>query len=131
MEKLTERGCVPKELQRIERHDDQREAPAEIEVAAVGFNPVDAQSLALRLALGLFQHGSRDVEAGDIDARCRQRDCHPSRAAADLQNRSGRRLRLRQVEGNVILGFERIVVASVPDWVEVRHFSPRLRSLGD
>jgi hypothetical protein len=33
---------------------------------------------------GLFQHGGRDVEAGDNDARCRQRDCHPSRAAADL-----------------------------------------------
>src|SRR6266511_271135 len=69
MEKLPERGSVPKELQRIERHDDEREPPAEIEVAAVSLNPADAEALLLRLALRLLQHGGRDVEADDIHAR--------------------------------------------------------------
>lgn len=121
LEELTESGCVAEELQRIEWHYYQREAPAEVERAAVSFNPGDADALALRLPPGLLQHGSRDVEAGDIGTRRRQRNRHPSRSATNLQYRSRRCLRLSQVERNIVLGFERVVLASIPNEIVVRH----------
>ena len=66
MEKLLERGFIPKDLQRIKRHDDQRE-PVEIEGDTVSSNPADAEALAFRLTPGLLQHGTRYVEADDIE----------------------------------------------------------------
>jgi len=119
--KLSKSRGVPEKLQRIEWHDDERELPAEIESTAVSLNPADAEALAFRLPPCLVQHGSRDVEADYVGACRRQRDRHSSCAATNLQNRSRRCLRLRQVELSIVLGFERVVMASIPNEIVVRH----------
>lgn len=89
------------DLDRLHGDDDEREAPAEVEVAGVGLDHVHRQVAGAATQLG--EQLAVAVERGHLVPASGEVDRHPARSGAHVQHRSARLIReaapQRQVRG--------------------------------